>query len=282
MLQAKQVRFGYGNAPLFLDVNLTLAPGRIYGLLGLNGAGKSTLLRLMTGLLFPQAGRIEMHGFNPRRRDPAFLSKVFMLPEKLNLPAVTGREFVRVRSPFHPRFDHSQMQRCLEEFEISAGSRLTALSQGQQKKFLLAFGLACKASLVLLDEPTNGLDIPSKGLFRRLVAEAVDEERAIVVSTHQVRDVESLVDQIVILHGGQVLLNRSLAELSANLRFRVSSSQPEGGDDLIYAERTLGGHASVWRQKGADDERLDLELLFKAVISDPAACAAWFGREARP
>lgn len=274
MLETSHVQFGYGDAPLFADLSLTLAPGHIYGLLGLNGAGKSTLLKLMTGLLFPQAGRIAALGCEPARRTPGFLSRVFMLSEELNVAGVTGAEFVAARSPFYPGFDADRMRRHIEEFDIPESRKLTALSHGQQKKFLLSFGLACNASLVLLDEPTNGLDIPSKGLFRRLVAEALAEERAIVVSTHQVRDVESLVDRVVILHEGRVLLDRSVADLGANLRFQVDGKRPEPGADLIYAERTVGGYASVWKHDGADDGRLDLELLFKAVITEPSACAA--------
>ena len=279
MLEVRQVNFGYGTDPLFLDTDLTLAPGHIYGLLGLNGAGKSTLLKLMTGLLFPNSGQIDACGYDPARRDPGFLAKVFLLPEELNVPGVTGKEFVAVRSPFYRDFDQAQMQRYLHEFEIPEGKRLTALSHGQQKKFLLSFGLACNASLVLLDEPTNGLDIPSKGLFRRLVAEALSDDQTIVVSTHQVRDVESLVDLIVILHEGTVLLNHTVSELSGNLRFAVSGNRPEAGDGLIYSERTVGGYASVWKNSGSGEGGLDLELLFKAVIANPGTCAALLTRE---
>ena len=279
MLEVRQVNFGYGTDPLFLDTDLTLAPGHIYGLLGLNGAGKSTLLKLMTGLLFPNSGQIDACGYDPARRDPGFLAKVFLLPEELNVPGVTGKEFVAARSPFYRDFDQAQMQRYLDEFEIPEGKRLTALSHGQQKKFLLSFGLACNASLVLLDEPTNGLDIPSKGLFRRLVAEALSDDQTIVVSTHQVRDVESLVDLIVILHEGTVLLNHTVSELSGNLRFAVSGNRPEAGDGLIYSERTVGGYASVWKDSGSGEGGLDLELLFKAVISNPGTCAALLTRE---
>ena len=275
MLEASQINFGYGRDPLFTGTDLTLIPGHIYGLLGLNGAGKSTLLKLMTGLLFPDSGRITACGHDPVRRAPGFLSGVFMLPEELNVPGITGKEFVAVRSRFYPDFDRARMERYFKEFEIPQDRKLTALSHGQQKKFLLSFGLACDASLVLLDEPTNGLDIPSKGLFRRLVAEALNEERAVVVSTHQVRDVESLVDRVVILHEGKVLLHRSVPELSANLRFSVGAKRPEASDGPIYTERTVGGYAGVWKCRGNDQGRLDLELLFKAVISEPAAFVAW-------
>ena len=279
MLEARQVNFGYGRGPLFTGTDLTLSAGHVYGLLGLNGAGKSTLLKLLTGLLFPDSGRITACGHEPARRAPGFLSRVFMLPEELNVPGITGKEFVAVRSPFYPGFDRSRMRRYLEEFEIPHGSRLTALSHGQQKKFLLSFGLACDASLVLLDEPTNGLDIPSKGLFRRLVAEALTEERTVIVSTHQVRDVESLVDRVVILHEGKVLMHRGVPELSSKLKFAVGAQRPEASDGLIYSERTVGGYASVSKCCAGDEGRLDLELLFNAVIAEPAAFAAWLATE---
>ena len=282
MLEARHVNFGYGSDPLFLDTDLTLARGQIYGLLGLNGAGKSTLLKLMSGLLFPKSGQIDAYGYDPARRDPRFLARVFLLPEELNVPGVTGNEYVAVRSPFYADFDPGQMQRYLDEFEIPGDRKLTGLSHGQQKKFLLSFGLACNASLVLLDEPTNGLDIPSKGLFRRLVAESLSEDQTIVVSTHQVRDVESLVDLIVILHEGKVLLNRTVTELSGNLRFSVSGNRPEAADGLIYTERTVGGYAGVWKDPGSGDGGLDLELLFKAVIANPETCAALPTMEDQP
>ena len=279
MLEAKQLSFGYGPEPLFFDTELTLTPGKIYGLLGLNGAGKSTLLRLMTGLLFPSSGRMTAWGYDTARRAPGFLAKVFMLPEELNVPGVSGKEYIAVRAPFYPRFDHGYMEYCLGAFEIPADKRLTKLSHGQKKKFLLSFGLACNASLLLLDEPTNGLDIPSKGLFRRLVAEALSDEQVFLVSTHQVRDIESLIDLIVILHKGRVLFNHTVAEVSGNLRTSVSASRPEEGGGLLYTEATVGGFASVWKDHGAGDGRLDLELLFKAVIANPETCGSLFTAE---
>ena len=145
----------------------------------------------------------------------------------------------------------------------------------------MSFGLACNASLVLLDEPTNGLDIPSKGLFRRLVAEALSDDQTIVVSTHQVRDVETLVDLIVILHEGTVLLNHPLTELSSNLRVSISANRPDDGNGLIYTERTVGGYASVWKHPSSGDGGLDLELLFKAAIANPGTCATLLNSETR-
>ena len=274
MVQMEQVRFGYGREELLRDVELVLEPGNIYGLLGLNGAGKSTLLRLMTGLLFTRSGRIRVLGQDPGRRAPGFLSQVFVLPEELNIPGVTNREFIASRAPFYPGFDHERMASYLDELEVPGGRKLSQLSHGQQKKFLLSFGLASGASLLVLDEPTNGLDIPAKGQFRRLVAEALREDRTFVVATHQVRDVESLIDGLVILHEGKILFNRSVAAASANLRTGRETRRPDvDASGLIYLEPTVGGFATVRRDRGAGDRRLDLELLFKAVITDPGACA---------
>ena len=200
MISIDGLDFGYGEKALFRQLQMSLVPGNIYGLLGLNGAGKSTLLKLMTGLLFPDAGTLSVLGRKPADREPAFLAQVFMLPEELNLPGITGEEYVSGLAPFYPRFDQERFERYSNEFELPRNTKLTAHSYGQKKKFLLAFGLASGTSLLVLDEPTNGLDIPSKGLFRRLVAEALTDDRVFVISTHQVKDVESLIDPIVILH----------------------------------------------------------------------------------
>jgi ABC-2 type transport system ATP-binding protein len=193
MIDIKHLEFGYAGDRLFADLNMQLMPGNIYGLLGLNGAGKSTLLKLMTGLLFPVAGAIEARGREPARREPGFLREVFVLPEELHLPGITGEQYVASLAPFYPRFDHARFARFLNDFELPRNKNLTSFSYGQKKKFLLSFGLASGTSLLVLDEPTNGLDIPSKTMFRRLVAESATEDRIYFISTHQVKDVESLI-----------------------------------------------------------------------------------------
>jgi ABC-2 type transport system ATP-binding protein len=276
MIKIKHLSFGYGSEQLFRRMDLTLEAGRIYGLLGLNGAGKSTLLKLMTGLLFADRGIIDTLGYAPARREPGMLARIFMLPEELNVPGITGEQYVQVLSPFYPAFDHSQLQRCLEQFEIPSKKRLTALSHGQKKKFLLAFGLATNSELLVLDEPTNGLDIPSKGLFRRLVAEALNEDRVIVISTHQVRDVESLIDSIVVLHEGKVLFSRSMFEVTSTIRMEQSVS-PAAADaeGLVYTEPAVGGYWNVW-SGGDEDGHIDLEVLFNASIADPVVLRAAF------
>jgi ABC-2 type transport system ATP-binding protein len=236
----------------------------------LNGAGKSTLLKLMTGLLFPDAGTLRSLDYTPAERKPGFLSQLFVLPEELNLPAVSIGEFVSARSPLYPSFDHEQLERYLTEFDLPRDRKLTKLSYGQKKKFLLSFGLACRSTLLVMDEPTNGLDIPSKGQFRRLIAEALTAERLFIISTHQVRDVESLIDPIVILHGGSVLFNHTIGEISSRIRMSHTATRPDStAEGLLHTEPAVGGFWSVWSDRQASDGRLDLEVLFNTIISRP-------------
>ncbi len=268
MITIDAMSFRYQRGNVFKELTLGLEPGNIYGLLGVNGAGKSTLLKLISGLLFPAGGSIRALGQNPAERRPSFLLDVFVLAEDAQCPSMHVEAYLRARSPFYPRFDRALFDRYLREFELPATGNLAALSHGQQKKFLLAFGLASQARLVLLDEPTNGLDIPSKSMLRRVVAEAVADDRLFIISTHQVRDLGTLMDPVVILHQGQVLLNRTLAELGARLHMTQHSSPPPAdAPGLLFSEPTVGGFWSVW--SGGGDGPLDLEVLFNAIVAKP-------------
>ena len=186
------------------------------------------------------------------------------------MPRLMAEEYLAVRAPFYPLFDRAAFERYANEFELPRASKLTEFSYGQKKKFLLAFGLACGSPLLVMDEPTNGLDIPSKGLFRRLVAEAVTPERLFVISTHQVRDVESLIDPIVIVHEGKVLFNHTIDEISTQLRMtHTPTSPPADAEGLLHTEPAVGGYWSVWNDGSSQDGQLDLEVLFNTVISRP-------------
>ena len=279
MIEIQHLNFGYKRQePLFRDTNLTLTPGNIYGLLGENGAGKSSLLRLASGLLYPDSGSINALNCDPAKRNPDFLSNIFVLPEEINTPNVSDSEYIRVRAPFYPNFDLEAMENYLREFEVPRGRKLARLSYGQKKKFLISFGLACNARLIMLDEPTNGLDIPSKGTFRRLVASALNEEQIMLLSTHQVADIESLVDCIVVLHGGKVLMNISTALIAENLRISLSSRPPEEGGACLYSEPVIGGYAALWQDTNGGEGMVDLELLFKAVVTNPDTFNSIFNR----
>ena len=182
MVRICNLHFGYSRRVLQLEnLSLDLARGRIYGLLGKNGAGKSTLLKNIVGLAFPLAGTCEVDGQAAARRQPATLQDLFFLPEDVQVPAVTATQLAASTGVFYPRFDEAAFHGYLRELDVPSLTKLTALSYGQQKKALIAFALATNTGLLVLDEPTNGLDIPSKAQFRKLVAGALGEERCVII-----------------------------------------------------------------------------------------------------
>ena len=270
MLHLANVSFGYGRRagaePLFAGLDLAIERGGIYGLLGRNGAGKSTLLKLMTGCLRPGAGVVEAFGRPAFGRDPAVLRRLYFLPEEVVLPAARWSVLARAYGAFYPRFDADDFAALLDELEVPTGRRLARLSLGQKKKGLIAFALACNTELLVLDEPTNGLDIPSKARLRSLLARRVTDERAVVVSTHQVRDLAGLIDPVIVIDDGRVVAHLDLQAVSERLSFElVSSLAPP--DDALFAERVPGGHYVVRRNLDGRHTEPDLEVLFNAVVS---------------
>lgn len=270
MIQLTNVQFGYERRQALFDgLNLTLHPGSIYGLLGPNGAGKSSLMRLIAGLLFPKKGQIQVGGYSPEKRQPAFLGQLFLLPEEVYVPSVRIREYVRTNAPFYPNFNYEQFTGYLGEFGLTDTQKLSEISYGQKKKVLIGFGLATNTPILLMDEPTNGLDIPSKAQFRRLVAGAVDEQRIVIISTHQVRDLEALIDPIVILSERTVALHANVEAITERLWFGLVPSLDNLSGKVLYAERAVGGYAVVTENRLAEPSRLDIEWLFNAVQAQP-------------
>ncbi|WP_020614255.1 ABC transporter ATP-binding protein [Sediminispirochaeta bajacaliforniensis] len=266
MIRISGMDFGYGKNHLFRGLNLNLKPGNIYGLLGKNGAGKTTLLQIMSGLLFPEAGEVLLLGREPAKRSPSLLAEIFFLAEDFHVNALTGEAYELLYAPFYERFDHHQFLSYLEEFDIPGNRKLTTFSYGQRKKFLLSFGLACNTSILFLDEPTNGLDIPSKNQFRRVLASAVDETKTIIISTHQVRDMGHLIDPIVIVDSGAIILNRTIAEIGRSLLMRYVRALPSDPAP-IYSDQALGGYIVVEENKSGEEGSVDIEVFFNAVMT---------------
>lgn len=267
MLEVKNLTFKYGGSKqeVFSDFNLTLSENCIYGLLGKNGTGKSTLLYLITGLLHPSKGEAHVDNFLSADRNPDMLREMFIVPEEFNLPAMTLRKYVKLNKVFYPRFSEELLEQCLKEFELSSDLKLNALSMGQKKKVFMSFALAANTKWLLMDEPTNGLDIPSKTQFRKVIAQCMAEDRTIIISTHQVHDVEALLDHVVILDRSQLLLDASVAEITDKYTFSFRHPS-EMTDDVLYAEPSIQGTAVVARrQKDEEETAVNLELLFNAV-----------------
>jgi len=269
MINIQNLEFSYSKqTSLLSNLNLQLEAGRIHGLLGKNGEGKSTLLKLISGLVFPKQGEVNVMGFEPKERHPEMLQEIFFLPEELPQLTLSIENYEKVYAPFYPNFSSEQFNAYLKEFDIeNKKSVLNKLSHGQKKKVFVAFGLATNTKLLLMDEPTNGLDIPSKGQFRRMVASAIDDSRCLIISTHQVRDLDSLIDSITIMDGHEIVFNEPTDNITKKLLFRVA--EHNGTDEtVIYSEDSLRGLYQVCENTTGEESKLDIELLFNAVFTD--------------
>ena len=269
MIQFNNLSFGYSRKKLlYRDLSLNIEKGSIYGLLGKNGAGKSTLLKNMVGTLFPVEGEILINGISPRKRQPSFLQTIYYIPEDVYVPPLTIKRYQSLFAPFYPQFSEDSFYKYLNELEVNVDGKLNKLSFGQQKKFVIAFALACNTEILLMDEPTNGLDIPSKTQFRKLIASVMYEDKIIFISTHQVRDLENMIDNIIIVDNGELLLHSSIATISDKLCFKTVSEMPAGAK-VLYEEKMLKGTAVVMENINGEDSKINLEQLFNGVTENP-------------
>ncbi len=268
-LSISNLTFGYKRRHNVLaDFSLDLPAGGVYGLLGPNGAGKSTLLYLIAGLLTPTKGTVTYNGVNTRLRMPSTLNDIFLVSEEFSLPSVTLKEYVNLNAPFYPRFSADDLQKNLDMFGLTGDIRLNALSMGQKKKVFMSFALACNTSLLLMDEPTNGLDIPGKSAFRRCISSGMTDDRTIVISTHQVRDIDRLLDHIVIMNMQHPVLNSSVSDIQDKLAFAVTNDKEVIANALI-SQRDINGCAVMLPNLTGIPTDINLELLFNFALEKP-------------
>jgi ABC-2 type transport system ATP-binding protein len=271
MFTINQLSFGYNKRTgnLFQDFSLELNAGNVYGLLGKNGAGKSTLIYLMTGLLTPQAGEVLFDGENVRNRLPKTMSDIFLVPEEFELPNLTLQKYVDINATFYPRFSMEDMQRYLDIFEMGGmmDVKLNSLSMGQKKKVFMAFAFATNTRALIMDEPTNGLDIPSKSQFRKLVTTSMSDDKMMLISTHQVRDISDILDHVTIIDQSRVLLNTGFADVMSRLAFRPMLE----GDQPIFVQQSAMGSLVAVPARDGEETKVDLEMLFNATLQNPEA-----------
>ena len=271
MFTINQLSFAYNKrvGNLFQDFSLELNAGNVYGLLGKNGAGKSTLIYLMTGLLTPQAGEVLFDGENVRNRLPKTMSDIFLVPEEFELPNLTLQKYVDINATFYPRFSMEDMQRYLDIFEMGGmmDVKLHSLSMGQKKKVFMAFAFATNTRALIMDEPTNGLDIPSKSQFRKLVTTSMSDEKLMLISTHQVRDISDILDHVTIIDQSRVLLNTGFADVMSRLAFRPMLE----GDQPIFVQQSAMGSLVAVPARDGEETKVDLEMLFNATLQNPEA-----------
>lgn len=262
MIEIKDLAFSYGKTPILKSITTTLEEGRIYGLLGENGVGKTTLLTLLCGLKKVCSGSITTDGENPFDRTPILLQNQFYLPDEV-LPVTMKAEcFAKERGAFWPDYDHSKFLEIMKEFENDPAKKMNQMSAGQLKKTYISLALACGCKYIFMDEPTNGLDIPSKTQFRSAIMKYTSDDSTIVISTHQVRDLENIIDPIIILDRQDVLLNASVEEITSKLYFDYGTQlHPES----LYSEQLPGGFIQVYPNTTGEDSKINVEALFNAV-----------------
>lgn len=270
MLNIKNCTFNYRHTgePTIDDFSLNLKEGGVYGLLGSNGAGKTTLLQLISGLLTPVSGEVTLDGENTRLRHPSTLEKIFFVPEEIDLPPLKLDTFINLNGALYPKFSKEEMYHHLDTLGLPRDIRLDKLSMGQKKKVALSFAMACNTKILLMDEPTNGLDIPAKSAFRKYVIESMSDDRIFVISTHQVRDVSQILDHILIMDKRKVLLDRTVSEIQDKMKFTETVNN-ELINNALYAVKGLGGASVILPNEDGDDSELNIELLFDFAISDP-------------
>ena len=279
MIKVNQVSFSYGRRKTkVLDgFSMNLDKGSVYGLLGKNGTGKSTLLYLRAGLLRPQAGHILYKGADVTKRYPSTLQDMFLVPEEFALPNVSLKQYVKLNAPFYPQFSDELLKACLRDFDMSEDIHLGELSMGQKKKAFMCFALATNTSLLMMDEPSNGLDIPSKSQFRKVIASGMTDDKAVIISTHQVRDIDSLLDHVLIMDGSQLLLNQSVASICERLYF-AEQGMNEPTDGALYVQPSLQGNSVILPNMYNEDSKLNLEVLFNATLAEREKIQQIFNR----
>ena len=274
MIKVENLSFTYPKSKHMVlhDFSFSLEAGRVYGLLGRNGAGKSTLLYLITGLLTPKKGKIMYHDINVRSRLPMTLQDMFLVPEEFELPSISLKKYIDLNAPFYPNFSKEDMYKYLHCFEMDMDVNLGALSMGQKKKVFMSFALATNTSLLLMDEPTNGLDIPGKSQFRKFMASGMTDNKTIVISTHQIRDIDKMLDSVMIMDESRVLLNESTVHICEKLCFKESDDRSLI-DKALFAVPSLHGNSLLLLNEHNEDSDINIELLFNAILAQPQKIA---------
>ena len=273
MIEISNLGFSYGPKPVLKNISLKASEGNIYGLLGENGVGKTTLLTLLCGLKKPQEGSIAVDGRNPFKREPSLLQDQFYLADEVSPVHASALSFAKEHGVFWPKFQLDKFLTVLSEFEVSAQQRMDTMSAGQLKKTWIAFALACNAKYYYMDEPTNGLDIPSKAQFRKAVTKYTAEDSTLIISTHQVRDLENIIDPIIILDNQEVLVNATMEEISAKLFFDYGTELKPGA---LYLEQTPGGCIQVYPNTTGEESKVNVEAFFNTVHAHKDVIKAMF------
>ena len=260
MIHIENLSFSYKKEVLS-DISTQFEKGKIYGLLGPNGAGKTTLMKLMCGIMRSKKGGIAIDNESPAKRTPQLLSSIYYLPEHPVASINSIKRFAKEYGWFYPTFSYEEFKKLVTEMRLDINAKFSELSTGESKKVFIAFALALNTPYLLLDEPTNGLDITSKGEFRQIISRYMNDERCIIIATHQVKEVANLLDHIIIIKETKKAIDSSIEELQHNYTFGSSQQLPA---DAIYSEPSINGYSYITPGKG-EESNIDIEMLFNYI-----------------
>ena len=253
LVQAHHLTVRYGAKRAIDEVSFSIPKGRVVGLLGHNGAGKTTLMKALVGLMGPDtgAGKLQVLGLEPRRDRVRLLESVCYIPDVAILPrwARVG-DLIGLLGGLHPRFSAERARQLLRRTSVGLSDRVRTLSKGMVVQAHLALVAAIDARLMILDEPTLGLDVLSrKAFYEMLIDEWCDGERSVLISTHQVEEIESLLSDVLMLNEGKLVLAISLEDMDR--RFVALSHDAAVAEQMAAAHpllkyRVQGGSAALF------------------------------------
>jgi ABC-2 type transport system ATP-binding protein len=286
----EHVRRWFGRTKALDDVSMAVEPGTVLGIVGRNGAGKTTALRLAHGILFPDEGRIRVLGLDPVTSGRKVRTRVSLLSEESALyPWMTVGEILRFGAALHPRWDAGLADSLRKRLDLDPAARIKTLSRGTRAKVALVLAVACRPELLLLDDPTAGLD----PLVRREVLEGIldavpAEGGAVLYASHLVHDVERVADRVAIMDRGRIRLDDSLDGIKARIRRATAvfegdapravalpgqiEATAEGRVLRVVSEGANGDMESELRRLGAREvtfEALPLEEILIAYLREP-------------
>lgn len=264
MLKIENVSYSYHKGTIAVDDASAEIGAGIYLLLGENGAGKTTLLHLMSGLLFPQSGKCLFDGTDTAKRTPATTSHIFFMPDDFTCPFPSIVELARRHGLFYPTFNYEMMYANLEDFGLTGKEKLRSLSLGMRRKSYMAYALALGVDCLLLDEPTNGMDIDSKKVLRKIMSRCVGDDQSVVISTHNVHDLYSMFDNIIVMRHGRLRVAMPIGEVLERIAFVSSPSPVEG---CIYQEPDMGRFKAIVPNEHHIDTDMDYPLFYSAIMA---------------
>ncbi|SEO06312.1 ABC-2 type transport system ATP-binding protein [Amphibacillus marinus] len=266
MINCENVSFNYRKKAIYQNFNWCLKAGTICGLLGPNGAGKTTLFNMLAGLVFPTKGEINIAGHNPSKREAAFYRQFAYVAETLPCPSMSPMVYATLCGPLYPNYSPERFLQLAEAFELDIEQNFNAFSAGDLRKAWLAIVLACQTALILLDEPSKGLDIKAQASLRKALAETAAAGSRILLSTHHVREVEGILDHVTIINrGGKLLLNAEVAQLYQHYSLIEAAQEHQLPSDILAKQRLTMGWVGLVNQPAQTMQDIPLELLFSGL-----------------